>query len=209
MVTVQPSTETAPVACAICLNEIAAVAGDQRRSERLRGALPRHRLLPRVDGARRRPGRGEARTGRPGAAMRRIATIACALLLALFGPAFAIAQPAAPTALASQTSGGGGVTVKVTPKDLAADAPRWQFELVFDTHSVELNHDVVSIAALIDAAGRSHVPLAWDGDPPGGHHRKGVLSFKPLGAVDEITLRIREVGVPERMFRWSLKGQAR
>lgn len=141
--------------------------------------------------------------------MRTIATIGCALLLALFGPASAVAQPAAATAPATQTSRGGGVTISVTPKDVVADAPRWQFEVVFDTHSVELNHDVVSITALIDAAGRSHAPLAWDGDPPGGHHRKGVLSFRPLGAVDELTLRIRDVGLPERTFRWSLKGQAR
>ncbi|MCK6427610.1 MAG: hypothetical protein L6Q72_00770 [Burkholderiaceae bacterium] len=141
--------------------------------------------------------------------MRTIATIACALLLALFGSASAVAQPAAATAPATQTSRGGGVTVSVTPKDLAAGARRWDFEIVFDTHTVDLNHDVVKSAALIDAAGGRHAPLAWEGDPPGGHHRKGVLSFRPLGAVDEITLRIRDVGMPERVFRWSLKGQAR
>jgi hypothetical protein len=141
--------------------------------------------------------------------MRRIATTACVLLLALFGPPSALAQTAATKAPAAQTSRGGGVTVSVTPKDVAADAPRWQFEVVFDTHSVDLNHDVVRSAALIDAAGRRHAPLAWDGDPPGGHHRKGVLSFRPLGAVDEITLQIREVGVPERVFRWSPQGQSR
>jgi len=133
----------------------------------------------------------------------------CALLLALLGPAYAIAQPAAPKALTSQTSRGGGVTVTVTPKDLAADAPRWQFEVVFDTHSIDLNHEIARSAALIDAAGRRHAPLGWSGDPPGGHHRKGVLSFEPLGAVDEVTLQIRDVGVLERVFRWSLKGQAR
>ena len=141
--------------------------------------------------------------------MRCIATIAGALLLALLAPAYAIAQPAAPNALATQTSRGGGVTVIVTPKDLAADAPRWRFEIVFDTHSVDLSQDLVKSGALIDAAGRRHAPLAWDGDPPGGHHRKGVLSFKPLGGVDEVTLQIRDVGMPERVFRWSLKGQAR
>jgi hypothetical protein len=138
-----------------------------------------------------------------------VATIASALALALFGPATTMAQPATPKALAAQTSRGGGVTVSVTPKDVAADAQRWQFEVVFDTHTVDLNHDVVKSAELIDAAGGRHAPLAWDGDPPGGHHRKGVLSFKPLGSVDEVRLQIREVGMPERVFRWSLKGQAR
>lgn len=141
--------------------------------------------------------------------MKPTATIACALALALFGPAAAIAQPATPQTLAAQTSRAGSITVTVTPKDLAADAPRWQFEIVFDTHSVELNHDLVRSAALIDPAGRSHAPLAWDGDPPGGHHRKGVLSFRPLGSVDEVRLQIRDVGTPERDFRWSLKRRDR
>lgn len=141
--------------------------------------------------------------------MRNIAAIACALLLALFGPASVSAQPAAPTTLAAQTSRGGGITVKVTPKDLAAEARRWEFKVVLDTHSADLSQDLVKSATLIDAAGRSHAPLAWDGAPPGGHHREGVLSFKPLGAVDEVTLQMRDVGMPERVFRWSLKGQAR
>lgn len=143
--------------------------------------------------------------------MRPTATIifALALALALSGPPAATAQPATQPTLAAQTSRAGGVTVKVTPKDLAADAQRWQFEVVFDTHSVDLSHDLIKSASLVDAAGRRHAPLAWDGDPPGGHHRKGVLSFAPLKGVDEVRLQIRDVGVPEREFRWPLKGQAR
>jgi hypothetical protein len=133
------------------------------------------------------------------------AVCAFAVALALSGPASAIAQSRDTKALSAQTSRDGGVTVTVTPKDLAADAPRWQFEIVFDTHSVDLRHDLIKSAALIDAAGRRHAPLAWDGDPPGGHHRKGVLSFRPLGSVDEVRLQIRDVGTPERDFRWSLR----
>lgn len=143
--------------------------------------------------------------------MKPTATIifALALALALSGPPAATAQPATRPAVAAQTSRAGGVTVKVTPKDLAADAQRWQFEVVFDTHSVDLSHDLIKSASLVDAAGRRHAPLAWDGDPPGGHHRKGVLSFAPLKGVDEVRLQIRDVAVPEREFRWPLKGQAR
>jgi len=137
--------------------------------------------------------------------MKHIAAIAGALALALVGSADASAQ----SAPAAQTSSGGGVTVTVTPNTVAAHASRWQFEIVVSTHSVELSHDLVQLAALIDAAGRRHAPLAWDGDPPGGHHRKGVLSFRPLGSVEEVTLLIREVGMPERVFRWSVKGLAR
>lgn len=141
--------------------------------------------------------------------MKSIAMTACTLALALFGPISAIAQPATQLPPAAQTSRGGGVTVSVTPKNLAADAPRWDFEVVLDTHRVDLNHDLVKNAALIDAAGDRHTPLAWTGDPPGGHHRKGVLSFKPLGSVDEVRLQIRDIGVPERVFRWPLKRPAR
>lgn len=137
------------------------------------------------------------------------AICALAVALALSGPSSATAQSRDTKALSAQTSRDGGVTVTVTPKDLAADAPRWRFEIVFDTHSVDLRHDLIKSAALIDAAGRRHAPLAWDGDPPGGHHRKGVLSFRPLGSVDEIRLQIRDVGTPERDFRWSLKRRDR
>ncbi|MFN3565059.1 MAG: hypothetical protein ACK4V1_03620, partial [Burkholderiaceae bacterium] len=132
-----------------------------------------------------------------------------ALALVLSGPPAATAQPAARPALATQTSRAGGVTVNVTPRDLAPDARRWQFEIVFDTHSVDLSRDLLKSAALIDTAGRRHAPLAWEGDPPGGHHRKGVLSFEPLKDVDEVRLQIRDVGAPERDFRWPLKRPAR
>ncbi len=137
--------------------------------------------------------------------MKPVATIACALALALFGPAATMAQPATPKALPAQTSRGGSVTVSVTPKDVAADAQHWRFEVVFDTHTVDLNHDVAKSASLIDAAGGRHAPLAWDGDPPGGHHRKGVLSFKPLGSVEEVKLRVIGCAVSGRV----LLGQAR
>lgn len=112
--------------------------------------------------------------------------------------------------LATQTSSGGGVTVKVTPKSLAPEGATWQFEVVLDTHSGALGQDMAKSAVLVDAQGREHAATAWTGDPPGGHHRKGVLTFKPLAAgTDEITLQIRDVGVPQRSFRWSLKTGAR
>lgn len=139
--------------------------------------------------------------------MRALATLVGALML--MGATPALAQSADPNALAAQVSRGGGVTVTVTPKSLAAEAQQWEFELVLDTHTVDLSQDLGKSAALIDAAGRAHAPLAWSGDPPGGHHRKGVLSFKPLGAVDAVTLQIRDVGLSERTFRWPLKGQGR
>jgi len=71
-------------------------------------------------------------------------------------------------------------------------------------HALELNHDLAAIAALIDAAGREQKPIGWEGDRPGGHHRKGVLTFRPLDpAPTTLTLKLRQVGpVPERSFTW-------
>ena len=113
-------------------------------------------------------------------------------------------------ALSARSDTAGGVTVKVTPRNLAADSPTWDFEIVLDTHSADIGQDLVKSAALIDARGRVHAPIAWIGDPPGGHHREGVLSFQPLrGNTDSVTLQIRGVGgISQRDFRWPLKQAA-
>jgi len=114
---------------------------------------------------------------------------------------------AASQALASQTNTGGGVTVKVTPRRLASGTGPWEFEVVFDTHSVELSHDLAKIAVLIDAQGTQHRGSGWVGDPPGGHHREGVLSFQPLPpGTESVILEISQVGgVAKRIFRWQLR----
>ncbi len=108
--------------------------------------------------------------------------------------------------LRSQISREGQVTVKVTPLTLSAGADAWRFEIEFDTHSVPLTHDLSAIAVLTDAGGIEYPPDAWEGDPPGGHHRKGVLAFKPIRPMPEsVTLKIRKVGsAAERTFTWRL-----
>lgn len=100
----------------------------------------------------------------------------------------------------------GGVVVKVTPLRLAPGAETWEFEVVFDTHTVALAGNPARFSVLVDAQGGRHVPLQWEGDPPGGHHRKGVLRFKPEPGRDGmIELQIDGVGgVPTRLFRWPL-----
>ncbi|HEY7459950.1 MAG TPA: hypothetical protein VH765_14495, partial [Xanthobacteraceae bacterium] len=71
----------------------------------------------------------------------------------------------------------GGVRVVVTPTALGPGAAVWEFQVVMDTHSKPLNEDLAQAAALVDDDGKRHAPVAWQGDPPGGHHRKGVLKF--------------------------------
>jgi hypothetical protein len=115
---------------------------------------------------------------------------------------------AASKPLPAQTSREGAVTVKVTPLELSAQSAAWRFEVVFDTHVAELNHDVVAVASLT-AGGQEWRPMSWEGDNPGGHHRKGVLAFEAFKpAPPSVTLTIRGVGgVPERPFSWTVPAQ--
>ena len=124
-------------------------------------------------------------------------------VVALWAGAARLAE--AGSGLAPQSSRGGGVEVKVTPRTLAASAEVWEFEMTFDTHSVPLTGDPAQFSVLVDAQGREHNAFAWHGDPPGGHHRKGILSFKPLTGAAQVELRVNSVaGVPTRSFRWSV-----
>ena len=108
-----------------------------------------------------------------------------------------------------QTSNQNGVVVRVTPGRLSPGATTWDFEVVFETHTVQLTGDPAQFTVLLDPQGQAHAPLRWDGDPPGSHHRKGVLRFKPLrSAPATVTLKIRGVGgVPERAFTWPVADQ--
>ena len=128
--------------------------------------------------------------------------LSIALLLAAFLAAAggAIATPAS---LKPITTNEGAVAVKVTPRTL--EGAVWEFELAFDTHSQELNDDLQKSATLLGSDGRPLAPLEWKGDPPGGHHRSGLLRFaapKPVPA--QVELRIERLGERQpRVFRWS------
>lgn len=99
----------------------------------------------------------------------------------------------------------GNVTVTVTPQELVAGKPT-TFQIVFDTHSVDLDFAVANVAELRDEKGNTYGPPTWSGDPPGGHHRKGTLSFpKPMAQSSNITLTLKDIAeVKERMFVWKL-----
>lgn len=60
---------------------------------------------------------------------------------------------------------------------------------------------------LRDAVGGQRSPTAWDGDPLGGHHREGVLRFKPISPQPQaIELQFTRAGESApRSFRWQLK----
>ncbi|MBK5104956.1 MAG: hypothetical protein JJE42_11970 [Burkholderiales bacterium] len=109
--------------------------------------------------------------------------------------------------LALQSSEDGGVTIAVKPLEVSAKATIWSFQVTLSTHSQDLSDDLARTAFIVDRAGkRNLVPTAWEGDTPGGHHRKGVLSFKALTPLPKaIELRVQRAGEKApRMFRWDL-----
>lgn len=103
----------------------------------------------------------------------------------------------------TQTNREAGVTVKVTPVNLTAQTKSWDFEISLNTHTVALDQDMTQVVVL-QVAGESLRPQTWQGDPPGGHHRKGVLRFAvPATKADMIELRINGIGKVDRQFRWA------
>lgn len=120
------------------------------------------------------------------------------LSLGLLGPTQA-------AELETQTNRESAVTVKVTPRNISPNAGSWDFEVSLSTHSVTLDQDMARAAVLIADSGKPQAPLGWNGDPPGGHHRKGVLRFQPLSVSPRtLELHIDGVGGVKRIFQWRL-----
>lgn len=127
-------------------------------------------------------------------------------ILATLAFAAIAALPAAAAELGTQKNTERGVTVAVTPKNLISSTESWDFKVALDTHSADLSDDLTKSSALVDGNGRRYIPLAWDGAGPGGHHREGVLRFRPLSPRPQsIELQIVRSGeTAPRVFRWQL-----
>ncbi len=112
----------------------------------------------------------------------------------------------APT-LAARSNDDAGVRVVVTPKVLGPGLSVWEFEVVMDTHTKPLNENLTQVSVLVDVSGGRHTPVDWQGDPPGGHHRKGVLKFTALAEMPKaVELHIDRIGgAGTRTFRWELE----
>lgn len=123
-------------------------------------------------------------------------------------PAPAEAEPeAAAPVFEPQSNSEKAVTVQVTPLNLPAGGDTLDFEVAFNTHSVDLSFDPTLISVLRDDQGREYPAAGWEGAEPGGHHRSGVLKFTAFeDAPAFVEVVIRDLaGVPERVFRWELK----
>ena len=104
---------------------------------------------------------------------------------------------------ANRTVKAGSVTVKLELRQLDADGA--VFKIIFDTHEVELDQDMVRQTRLV--VGETPWPaVAWSGDGPGGHHREGELRFTAAGpAAGVATLSID--GLPEpASATWNVGG---
>lgn len=134
------------------------------------------------------------------------AWIVSAGLVLATAPLMLMAQTG-PEVAVTQSSSEQGVTVKVTPKSIGSADSRWEFTIVLDTHSADLNDDLVQSATLTTDDGRTLKPLSWVGAAPGGHHRDGVLAFDvPAPRPSSVELRIVRSGESDpRIFRWKLQ----
>ncbi|HXU94015.1 MAG TPA: hypothetical protein VFP33_10205 [Gallionella sp.] len=115
---------------------------------------------------------------------------------------------AAESGYAPQTSDAREIKVTVTPQNISSGGKTWDFSVTAESHTKSIDDDLARSAVLI-ADGRRYEPLTWEGAPPGGHHRKGVLRFtaiKPVQASIELQIRLNGEAAP-RSFRWMLKGK--
>lgn len=110
------------------------------------------------------------------------------------------------SAFASRLDEQGEVKVEVQPLKIEPKAQS-QFEIILDTHTVELDADLTKQALLYDDQSHFYKPASWTGAAPGGHHRQGTLTFGPMDTTPKfVELRIKNVGaIAERTFRWELK----
>ncbi|MBI3479701.1 MAG: hypothetical protein HY016_05000 [Nitrosomonadales bacterium] len=113
---------------------------------------------------------------------------------------------AAESGYAPQVSDELGIKVTATLQKILQGAKTWDVEVSLETHTHALSEMLENSAVLI-ADGKQYQPLGWEGSPPGGHHRKGLLRFAAVTPRPaSVELQIRLVGDPTpRSFKWKLK----
>lgn len=129
------------------------------------------------------------------------------LLVYCLGATALFSSVAFATDLTSQSSEDFGVTIAIKPVKGMAGAATWSFQVSLSAQDQELGDDLVRTAYIVNRADKKRLmPSAWVGDAPGGHQRKGVLSFQALKPLPKaIELRIARPGEKApRLFRWDL-----
>lgn len=112
---------------------------------------------------------------------------------------------------ATQVDEQGAVVVEATPLNLNMQESTMEFEIVLNTHSVDLSMDLAQLAILTTDAGITVNATKWDA-PRGGHHVTGKLLFPSktdgksiLDGANIITLQIRDVDSSLREFVWRMQ----
>ncbi len=110
----------------------------------------------------------------------------------------------------TRSDGQGAVTVEVTPLNLDNPSEQLEFNVVMDTHTVDLGMDLAALATLTTDTGTAIQATTWDA-PRGGHHVEGKLIFPAtkdgktiLEDATRLTLTITDVDAPSRVFEWPL-----
>lgn len=97
----------------------------------------------------------------------------------------------------------GEVIVEVMPISLKKNKEA-KFQVLFDTHTVELDYDLLKAASLKDDQGNSLKPISWSGGS-GGHHLKGELGFPKISDnLKFMELIIVNISGFDRRFKWNL-----
>ena len=108
--------------------------------------------------------------------------------------------------LETQMLDGNGVSVRVTPGGLGPESTMATFDVVLNTHSVDLSYDLGELAILRLDNGAESAPSGWTGRS-GGHHVSGrpTFSVPGLGGVQSVELVLHDVAeVPVWSFAWKL-----
>lgn len=107
-----------------------------------------------------------------------------------------------------QSSTAGAVTIQVEWLGVAEGALK--FNIVMDTHSVNLDgYDLGKLALVRDDSGGEYLPVTWRSQP-GGHHRSGTLEVSLPPSVEKgqarfVQLVIKNIsGVAESILQWNL-----
>ena len=96
------------------------------------------------------------------------------------------------------TSDKNNVEFQVTPLSPS------EFQIVINTHSVDLDFDLAQISTLYDDIGNEYKPLKWEDSVPGSHHREGILKFPEIDK-NAKSIKLVITDSARREFVWDLK----
>lgn len=97
-----------------------------------------------------------------------------------------------------------GIEIGVEPME-SSDKKTWNFKITITTHEGSLDQDLTNGSILKNEKDDMLSPLGWEGSPPGGHHREGILSFPAfMEEPKTVTLKLSGFGKRERVFTWDL-----